>query len=692
MDFTAGLQVLRAPNEGGKSTLAESAAYALFGSKVLRTSLADTVTWGEKDSTLRVELDWRVDGNTYTFTRHKGGAEVTLDGKVLVTGQNEVRDFAAGLLGADPNMVNNLMFVTQGNLRGALEQGPKATAEMIETLANFDLFETLIERMQDQLTLGATAPYESKLVTAKARLEEFNAPDRPDVSGLEEQAAEEQKKADACAARILPLRNALGDLKAEAATALANQRTRNTLEGNLKRAQEALALHQAQRQAAIKKSQTVIDTARMKELAAAIQDNTALSQKIAAYAAVQKLMASYPEVVWEGTRESLEAEAASATTLIQTSHDELAQLRRELRDAEHALIHDKFCKACGQDVTHVFDIDKKNAEAQEKIDALQPKIAALLGQIQTATEDHADLQGVLRSSAPFDKGARDFDGLVDVDWGFVPPKLVWRGEAPPAEVPDVSELKAQLAHLESLQSDAQRAAVQAETLADQIEEDKVLVEQLTAQVAELPEPMDADKVAKQVQKVETEIVELEYLVREYEASARNLLQEAKAAKAAYEAGISEQARLQAEVEILDQELKALNFNNALLKKVRAARPIVSDKLWAMVLTAVSSMFTKMRGEHSIVTKGPQGFLVNGQAVASLSGSTLDLLGLAIRCALVKTFIPNATMLLLDEPAAASDDDRAASMLGFIQSAGFAQTVLITHEDISETLANNLITL
>ena len=42
--FTEGLNVIRAPNEGGKTTTLEAIAYALFGSKVLRDGLDNTVT------------------------------------------------------------------------------------------------------------------------------------------------------------------------------------------------------------------------------------------------------------------------------------------------------------------------------------------------------------------------------------------------------------------------------------------------------------------------------------------------------------------------------------------------------------------------------------------------------------------------------------------------------------------------
>jgi DNA repair exonuclease SbcCD ATPase subunit len=98
----------------------------------------------------------------------------------------------------------------------------------------------------------------------------------------------------------------------------------------------------------------------------------------------------------------------------------------------------------------------------------------------------------------------------------------------------------------------------------------------------------------------------------------------------------------------------------------------------------------MRGEESWVSKCKDGFKVNGQAVESLSGSTLDILGLAIRCALIRTFLPQCSLLILDEPAAAMDERRTESLLGFISGSGFNQVLLITHEEISESVASNVI--
>ena len=139
-------------------------------------------------------------------------------------------------------------------------------------------------------------------------------------------------------------------------------------------------------------------------------------------------------------------------------------------------------------------------------------------------------------------------------------------------------------------------------------------------------------------------------------------------------------------------LEELQLNNVLLKKLRAARPKVADKLWGTVLSTVSYYFSAIRGVQSVVTRDDSGFRVDGKPVPGLSGSTLDALGLAIRIALTKTFLPNNDFLILDEPAAACDDERESNMLGVITTAGFDQVLLVTHSALADAFAEQVVTL
>ena len=131
--------------------------------------------------------------------------------------------------------------------------------------------------------------------------------------------------------------------------------------------------------------------------------------------------------------------------------------------------------------------------------------------------------------------------------------------------------------------------------------------------------------------------------------------------------------------------------NLLIKKVRAARPVITNKLWNIVLAGVSKHFSEVRGQESRITRADGMFKCNGFPVSGLSGSAEDMLGLAMRITLTRTFIPGVDMLQLDEPGSACSDSREARMLGLLAKIGFGQTILVTHSDQADAFADRIIT-
>ena len=143
---------------------------------------------------------------------------------------------------------------------------------------------------------------------------------------------------------------------------------------------------------------------------------------------------------------------------------------------------------------------------------------------------------------------------------------------------------------------------------------------------------------------------------------------------------------------LTETRDSMHRHNELIRKLRNARPEIASKMWGTVLGAISRYFTQIRGEQSVVTRDADGFKVNGRSVAGLSGSTNDALGLAIRMALSKLFLPGVPLLFLDEAFAGADDTRELAGVGTLAGAGFSQVLLVTHSSLPEQVADNLITL
>ncbi len=83
-------------------------------------------------------------------------------------------------------------------------------------------------------------------------------------------------------------------------------------------------------------------------------------------------------------------------------------------------------------------------------------------------------------------------------------------------------------------------------------------------------------------------------------------------------------------------------------------------------------------------------MVNGKPYTSYSRSALDLLALGIRIALARVFLPGMDSLILDEPFAACSAEHTMESLAFTVAVGFEQTIVITHEDTTESLFDTLV--
>ena len=317
------------------------------------------------------------------------------------------------------------------------------------------------------------------------------------------------------------------------------------------------------------------------------------------------------------------------------------------------------------------------------------KAELLTATIQELTEDLKVMEAIRDMEA---QNARTLTGLPDlnIDHSTVPAQVAWSGDVPQNRPAD--DCRARLKSLEEQKEASASASAKVAALTDTLAEDDERIARLKAQLIEYPA---ADNLADLKAKSEAAFtlkLSTQDRINELQAESTEIGNQLNQAETAHR--VAEDRREAAAVQVAQakSELDELAFNNVLLKKVRAARPIIADKLWSLVLASVSTLFSSMRGEKSVVSKGKDGFSVNGQAVESLSGSTLDLLGLAIRVALTKTFLPQCPFMILDEPGAAMDDGRNAAMLGFIQGAGFSQVLLVSHEEASSALADNLIEL
>lgn len=695
IDLTAGLNVVRGANEAGKSTLIEAIAYALFGSKACREPLAQIVTWGKPENTLAVELVLASDGVEYIFTRSPKGAEVNYAGGRVV-GQAQVSAKAQELLGSDPAVAGKLMLSSQGSIRGALAEGATKTMKLIEDLADFDVIDYLIELLQNKYVTGPTLTAEDRLTRAEAALkvaQEAALP--PDTAALIDKigrtsitAGKFQKQIDN------DLKPGYEKAREGLRAAETAESTRTTLHGQLAASDRARRAREAQLAEAQKAAGNEGQMANLADTVLELRGRIRAAETAEQTAAIFRQFGAlgYPDTHWEGDEAGFKTTLGQAGAAEHSTRGRIAEAQGALRVLQGQLqTGGTTCKACGQALPNAAAIEKHAAEVRAKIAEGEQLLKTLWELHAEQSAEVTDLEAVQKAARPLVDFLACYPGLVSADRNFFPPKLAWKGPAVQSGV-GVGALRQQLAKLEADERAMQQAAGRVATLAEALEQDDEGIRELQDQINRLTE---ADKLPEA--RAAFEAAERAYndalaqltLLRAEKAEAESQI---KALQAAHEQAKRGVALAETSVAVARGELDDLIFNNALLKRIKTARPMIADKLWNIVLTAVSTYFSSMRGTRSVVTRQGNQFLVDGKPVEGLSGSTLDILGLAIRLALTKTFLPMAPFLILDEPAAAMDDSRTQSTLGFLVASGFTQTLLVTHDEQSESVADNLITI
>lgn len=687
--FEPGLNAVRAPNEQGKTTVLEAIMYALFGTKALRTSIDEAVTWGCAPGTLKVEVVVGLGGLEFTFKRGKSGAEVLRDNDVIVTGQTEVSAYAATLLGVDLASAIRLMMSSQNGLRGSLEQGPKATAEMIESLANFDLFERILEAAQEKLTLGPTNNVEAQIERLSASIAEVEAPDYSEIDqGISLQSGAITMTKEKLSAAREELEQATGQLQLAKVA-------RGKYSGLMKAVDTAtseVSVTGSAIVAAEVSAGDLVDPGLIEAAREQITQATDHARRAKAYAVFKSY--DFPdENYWDGNEASFETALNNARETLSSAEKLLQATDAAVQLAESQMTVASVCGFCKQDMSQFPEVARRNAELQANANASREAVARLTAVVEDC---NWEVKLLLLCAADAVKQRRHFTGYesyIKLGTDSWPAQVMWVGESvDDAAVPDVEALKTELTRLTQRREAALRAEERLHSLRSSLELAKTKLQSAVDALKAEAWPEPPEQLEGEVLEMRSALNTLRDVLAQHESAFNALNIQRARMEQDHKASLAARATAEAEIAAAKQALEDQTFNNALVKKIRGARPIISDKLWNTVLAAVSSMFSKMRGEVSTVAKGKDGFTVNGQSVGSLSGSTLDLLGLAIRVALTKTFLPNCPLLILDEPFAACDEARSNAMLGFIQSSGFQQILLVTHEDASESVADYLITL
>lgn len=658
LNFTEGLQVIRGSNEAGKTTLSEAIGYALFGSKCLRESLSEVVTYGEPEGTLKVRLHLTFDGVDYQVVRGKSGAEVVY-GDQRVTGQTETRAFFERLFCCSVDIAKALIIADQNEVRGVLAEGASAASSLVEKLADLSVIEKLVDGVQTHLPSGnvkSTLEQIARLTEACSKVVEI--PVDTATPTLTAEISELQAKID-LSERAVPADQDVA--KAQVAVDL------------FKRSEADLRAFEARKakivtDLAVVMDPPAVDAAALAQLRVEAT-NAALAEK--RRSAFTTVFPTAP-AEWDGTVDTLRGHIAQLGSDIQNLHTKVQQLKLDKRTAEMKRINEKECAFCKKDLTDVPEVIAVNVAADDAVTALTAQVTAAEAELKAKVEEQLACDAVEKCHNKIVQLAGEYWELSN----DVPAKPKWKGEPPPpaGQKIDLGKLEREL---QAWNNYLARRQVLEQELAG-------MVQPVLPDVTEALALIEAHKAAMlAVNNLQSQMVTLKAKLE----SAR-MVHEANLKAYTREVQALEQTKeeLKKAKETYDEMLE----NNELIKKLRDARPQIATQLWGMVLGAISHYFSQIRGVESVLTRDEDGFKVNGKSVKGLSGSTQDALGLAIRMALSKVFLPVVPFVFLDESFSGCDDDREVNGIGTIASAGFTQTFLVTHSDMGDSLADNLL--
>ena len=666
IDFTEGMVALRGANEAGKSTIYHAILYAMFGARALPLSVSETVTYGHPDSALKVHLEFQFEGKLYTIDRSTRGAQLAC-GSVTANGQAEVTKFVEALFKVNADAATKIMIASQNGLRGALESGD--AVPLIEKLANISLIDELIDKVQNQLPSGNT----KALVESLAGLEELVEPvlDLSDLAPTVEFCKSVLSLATLTEERIAKQRSAIDEAGARAVIATYTS-TKQSIE------QASKSLEQNLARIATPPAKPAADVS---ALQTARQAQNAAVDRYAAYQAWVKV-----KQPTEFITENIEDALVFAQTEIDHAQTSWGSWVGRRSAASARVITETACGLCGKDLSTVPEVVVKNTQLQEEVKNCDANIEACEDVIRERKNRLTWLRALKQTDTEVRTYYARHHAYTTLGKSF-PATLDWKGEHPDPVVQ--IDYNTQIQEAERAETAYQRAlAVQAEVSASvtrlQTELSGLTLDKAGYSAAqETLEELTATTLLLQTQVAEVGKARL--ALKDAETAVAVAQQKYDTELTAYRAAMVNKAKLQA-------TLAEYQKNNALIKKLREARPIVAAKLWAIVLSSVSQHFSQIRGTPSIVTRDANRFLVDGHNSMGLSGSTLDALGLAIRVALGKTFLPSVSFLLLDEPAAGMSDERETAMLGLLATLDYDQVVVVTHSPLADSFATSVVAL
>ncbi len=651
LKFSSGVTVIRGENESGKTTLLLGILYCWFGSQVLDFPIDNYINNEDAGaSAFKVTNVFKIEDVEYTCARGKSGAELRRDDVVIATNHAPVTTAIEELLGISPGKAGGTMFAKQNCIQGIISLGPTALADYIEKLAGFDQLDKMISTLSEKLEIGSTKHFESQLAIKQSQIEVIGD------TGNEVEVADAENALESAIFHTAQCNSAWA-LAKERLDAIVSERS--MLQERIQEAHRAVKARQL----------LLINAAPSETLPARIEAAERHIEKANEWLLYDSLMSmpERPADEWEGDVAGLEQELTLIQKILNENGKTVAGLLSTIKAEKAKQLTTTVCPYTRQvceELSDLTTIERVNAEVDASVNALNEQIKELKFEDHQLNQKRDALLSIKNYQAKVESMIPPLGEKVSVQKDGVPWKLIWVGDPPPQVgilTEDPFVLKKQLAAAEIAKA---QLKVLPETVDTTILEAKfkaLALPDLDALQTQAVMALDAQTKAKQFLLI---------------------------ARTALEAN-KKKASLEAEVIELNGKIAKCQKDAALMKAVRASRLIVSELIWSKVLGGTSNYFSRMRGTPSKITRTSKGFAINNHPI--VSGSTFDLLGVALLMTLAKLF-SRCTILMLDEAGAGADAKRSAALLGTLASAGFDQILFITHKDADESACDNLLEL
>lgn len=671
-DFVQGLVLIRGENEAGKSTIGMGVAYNWFGSSALVDNFEDTVHWGSKRSALKTSTVIATDSCDYECLRSASGAELRKNGQPIVTGHTEVTAAVCDILGIGVGLAPQTILANQNEIRGILALGPTAAAQFIEKLGNFGQIDRLIKQVTDQIPVGTITGIEEIRARRNEELEREKAKPLQDVSKEKAHLKTVENHISKLASEIDMDQRSLNKINLENEKVAGRQKMLVAEQHRIEQQNNKLRKDRQEYEAAVAEGPKI--RAKLSELELQAKNH----QVYTAYQQLKAIKTSVAAlaVVWEGSEEELATTMDKLSSDITKTSDELATVRGSIKTLKNQLVTEDVCPTCGTVLKDKKEVDRCNHGVQQKITAEEQEAWRLVEKLAKLKDEFTLLSDIFSTDIEIKAALGTLEPFVKADYSQVPVQLSWIGEVPnKVDAVDVKKMA-------QLQATLDRVTQAESLLKVMAHPDSSRLKEIASELQELVlTPTESLEDVLRIKRAELEALQKEFGLLSKKIS--DVDAEALSRKATIK-------RLQKEIEDLDREILEIQENNTFVRTLKEARLRTIDVLWTKVLVGVSAYFSRLRGTPSVVSRDQKGFMVDGKH-SSPSGSTLDILGLALRITVSKMFA-SCGFLWVDEASAGCDDTRTVAMTSTLANAGFEQVVLISHKDIDEAGADLLITI